>query len=138
MSIHNVKSQLLNEQIYTLLAPSVYNPTTEKLQKRAQKYFDCNSTNAYAFLQDGEYVGIVAFDVKENIATINDIAVRTDFRGRGIGSNLVRFIFEQFKVNIIIAETDDDAVMFYKKFGFEISETESEFDSKRYICVFKM
>ena len=138
MSIHNVKSQLLNEQIYTLLAPSVFNPTTEKLQKRAQKYFDCNGTNVYAFIQDGEYVGIVAFDVKENIATINDIAVKTDFRGRGIGSKLVGFIFEQFTVNKIIAETDDDAVGFYKKFGFEISETESEFDSKRYICVFKM
>ena len=137
-AICDVKKELLNEQIYTLLTPSVYNPTTEKLQKRAQKYFDCNSTNAYAFLQDGEYVGIMVFNIDDDTVTINDIAVKTDFRDKGIGGKMIRFILDKFSSNNIIAETDDDAVGFYKKFGFEISEIESEFDSKRYNCVFKM
>lgn len=133
-TICDIKSALLNEQIYTLLAPSVFNPTTKKLQKRAQKYFDSSTTNVYVFIQDGKYVGIMVFDVKENIATINDIAVKIDFRGRGIGSSLVKFIFEKFITNKVIAETDDDAVNFYKKCGFEIEKIETGFDTNRYRC----
>ena len=61
----------------------------------------------------------MVFDIDDDTAIINDIAVNSNFRGKGIGSKLVRFIFEQFEVNKIIAETDDDAVMFYKRCGFE-------------------
>ena len=80
----------------------------------------------------------MVFNIDDDTVTINDIAVKTDFREKGIGGKMIRFILDKFSSNNIIAETDDDAVGFYKKFGFEISEIESEFDSKRYNCVFKM
>lgn len=36
-----------------------------------------------------------------------------------------------------LAETDDDAVGFYKKYGFTVADTKFEFDTGRYICVKK-
>lgn len=136
MCVFDVKAELLNEQIYNLLVPSVFNPTPQKLLLRAQEYFAADNIHAYAFLQDGEYVGIIIFEIKDNIATINDFAVNDEYRNKGIGSKLVNCIVDKFNANIIIAETDDDAVGFYQKFGFEIREIESEYDCKRYICKF--
>ena len=135
-TICDIKSELLNEQIYNLLSPSVFNPTSEKLLSRVQKYFyDCK-TYAYAFIQDGEYVGIIVFDIQENISTILDIAVNSEYCGKGIGSMFVNFILDNFNINTIIAETDDDAVGFYKKRGFKAHEIETEHNVKRYICKF--
>ena len=76
----------------------------------------------------------MVFDIDDDTAIINDIAVNSNFRGKGIGSKLVRFIFEQFEVNKIIAETDDDAVMFYKRCGFETDKIGTKFDTNRYRC----
>lgn len=134
--IFDIKSELLNEQIYNLLSPSVFNPTAEKLLFRAQRYIDSNDTYAYVFLQDGKYVGIMIFEIKDSIATINDISVNAEFRGKGIGSKLVHYISNQFAVKTITAQTDDDAVGFYEKCGFKIKEIKTEFDSKRYFCKF--
>lgn len=133
-AICDVKSELLNEQIYTLLAPSVFNPTPQKLLSRAQKYFDTDNVYAYAFLQDGEYVGIVIFEIKDNVAKINDIAVNDEFRSNGIGSKLVKYIVDTFNVNVVSAETDDDAVGFYRKIGFDAHEIKTEYECKRYVC----
>ena len=50
-------------------------------------------------------------------------------------SKLIDFIFDRFEVDNITAETDDDAIGFYKKYGFTVTDTKVEFDTKRYVCV---
>ena len=45
------------------------------------------------------------------------------------------FIFNSFDVDSITAETDDDAIGFYKKYGFTVADTKVKFDAKRYTCV---
>lgn len=135
-AICNVKPDLLKKHIYSLLAPSVYFATDQKLQTRAQEYYNSPNTYVYTFLLDGEYAGIVVFSVKGSIATINDIAVKFEYTQKGIGRKLVMYILSAFTVDTIIAETDDDAVGFYKKIGFEISNVDTKFDINRYICTF--
>ena len=135
-AICDVKQNLNQENIYTLLAPSVFNPTPEKLLNRANKYMANESAQVYACLQDGKYIGIVVFEIKDKTATICDIAVNPEHRHSGIGSRLIDFIFSQFDITKIIAETDDDAVEFYKKYGFAVADTKIEFDTKRYTCIF--
>ena len=46
----------------------------------------------------------------------------------------VDYIFSQFQVNKITAETDDDAFGFYKKYGFTVIDTKLNRDIKRYVC----
>lgn len=134
ISIYSVKENMQNNEIFELLAPSVYNPTLERLQSRAKKYED--NENAYIFVfKENVYKGIVVFEIKDNNATILDIAVKPEYQGMGIGSKLIDFIFNQFGVHSITAETDDDAIGFYKKYGFTVAKTETKFNTKRYICV---
>ena len=134
-SICDVKEIITEPDILKLLAPSVYNPTEKRLLNRAKKYQEDKSTNIYAYKHNGEYKGIVIFKIINNSATILDIAVKPEHRGQGIGSKLIDFIFNYFNAQNITAETDDDAIGFYKRYGFIVADTKVEFDTKRYVCV---
>lgn len=46
-------------------------------------------------------------------------------------------IFKEFQATCIYAETDDDAIGFYKKYGFAVYGTYLKFDTMRYQCVCK-
>ena len=134
-SICDIKEIITEPDILKLLAPSVFNPTEERLLNRAKKYQEDENFNIYAYKEDGRYKGIVIFKIINNSATILDIAVKPEHRGQGIGSKLIGFIFDSFNAQNITAETDDDAIGFYKKYGFSVVDTKVEFDTKRYVCV---
>ena len=136
-SICGVKDKLFRDDILPLLAPSVYNPTSERLQARAEKYSSDPDIRVCAY-KEYEYKGIVAFSMEDNIATILDIAVSSDFRGQGIGSRLVNYIKDKINPEKNIAETDDDAVLFYKKYGFEATPIKTDYDSNRYSCILEV
>ena len=134
-SICDIKEIITGPDILKLLAPSVYNPTEERLLNRAKKYQEDENANIYAYKHNGEYKGIVVFEILNNSATILDIAVKPEHQKCGIGSKLIDFIFNSFNAQNITAETDDDAIGFYKKYGFTVANTKVEFDTKRYVCV---
>lgn len=54
----------------------------------------------------------------------------------GVGGKLIDFCSEAFKVDSIIAETDDDAVGFYKKVGFSVKPLGDKYGAgiNRYLC----
>lgn len=134
-SICDIKEIITEPDILQLLAPSVYNPTEERLLNRAKKYHEDENTNIYAYKDNGEHKGIVIFKIINNSAAILDIAVESKHQGQGIGRKLIDFIFNSFNVDNIIAETDDDAIGFYKKYGFIVADTKVEFDVKRYSII---
>ena len=134
-SICDVKEIITEPDMLQLLAPSVFNPTEERLLNRAKKYQEDEDTNIYAYKEDGKYKGIVVFKIADNSATILDIAVKTEHQGQGIGSKLIDFIFNSFNADSITAETDDDAIGFYKKYGFTVADTKVKFEVKRYSII---
>ncbi len=135
MNIIDIKSSICENRIYELLAPSVYNPTEERLLNRARKYQEDGNTNIYAYKENNQHKGVVVFKILDNSATILDIAVKPEYQGQGIGSKLIDFIFNSFNAQNITAETDDEAIEFYKKYGFTVADTKVKFDTKRYTCV---
>lgn len=124
----------IDSDILALLAQSVYNPTEERLLNRAKKYKDDINTHIYAYKDENDYKGIVVFEIVNSSATILDIAVKLECQRNGIGSKLVDFIFNQFEIDKITAETDDDAIGFYKKCGFTVASVNEVSGTKRYIC----
>ena len=134
-SICDVKDKLSDSAILDLLASSVFNSTPKRLLSRAEKYQADDKIKVYAYSENGEYKGIIVFKTKEQAAEILNIAVKPECQGKGIGSRLIDYIFSQFSINKITAETDDDSIEFYKKYGFTVADTKDVFDRKRYICV---
>ena len=134
ISFADVKKSIFDPEILTLLAPSIYNPTPERLKHRAEKYSADKNIFVYACKKDGIYVGIVVFGTKNDTAEILDIAVKPEYRKNGIGKRLVEFILNQFPVDTITAETDKDAIGFYKKCGFTITSVGEVCGTERYFC----
>ncbi len=132
--IVDVKESLFDPEVLALLAPSIYNPTPERLKNRAEKYSAYKNIFVYACKIGGLYVGIVIFRTENGTAEILDIAVKPECRKNGIGKKLVEFILNQFPVDTITAETDNDAVGFYKKCGFTLTPTAAVEDTARYFC----
>ena len=133
----NVKQNIFDTDILPLLAPSVFEPTPEKLKARAEKYIKRPNTHIYACRDGGKYIGIVVVEVVGTKATVLDIAVDEACRKQGVGSALLSFFIENFAIDKMIAETDDDAVGFYKKFGFTVTEIKTIYNTRRYLCTFR-
>lgn len=133
-AIVDVKANFFDPEVLTLLKPSVYEPTPERLKRRAEKYSADKNTFVYACKIDGVYAGIVVFRTENGTAEILDIAVNPKYRKKGIGKSLIDFILNQFPVDTITAETDNEAVEFYKRCGFDVIGFGMKCNNKRYIC----
>lgn len=79
-SICDVKKKLSDSAILHLLAPSVFNPTFERLLIRAKKYQADDKSKVYTYSENGEYKGIIVFKTEDNTAEILDIAVKPEYR----------------------------------------------------------
>lgn len=134
ISFADVKASLWQPEVLALLKPSVYNPTPERLKSRAEKYSADKRTNVYACKTGGVYAGIVVLKTENGTAEILDIAVKPEYRKHGIGRKLINFIFNRFPVDTIIAETDDEAIGFYKRCGFTITSVGEVCGTKRFFC----
>lgn len=133
--ILDVKPIILDENLLSILSPSIFNPTPERLRSRAESYINNGNAYIFAYRENDKYLGIIVIEIHADSATILDIAVETAHRSKKIGSRLIDFVFKEFGVTHIYAETDDDAIGFYKKYGFIVLKTFIKFDTMRYKCV---
>ncbi len=133
-AIMNVKANLFDPKILVLMKPSVYNPTPERLRRRAEKYSADKNIFVYACKIGGVYAGIVVLKTENDTAEILDIAVKPKYRKHGIGRSLIDFILNQFPIDTITVETDDEAVGFYKKCRFAVTPTGEIGSTRRYFC----
>jgi ribosomal protein S18 acetylase RimI-like enzyme len=138
--IVEAKSMLKNSKLLAVLAESVYNPTEERLISRADKYIIKPDIAVYANKENDTYKGIIVIDVSNiNAIEILNIAVAASYQKSGIGSSLINHCISIFHPDEVIAETDDDAVGFYEKFGFYILSLGDKYGAgiMRYQCTFK-
>lgn len=133
LTFENVKPNIFDSDILVLLTPSVFKPTPERLKARAEKYINNPNVQIFACRNGGKYVGIAVVEIIGKTATVLDIAVNETCRNKGYGSALLSFLLENFDIKTMTAETDDDAVGFYQKFGFKTVKTKTVYDTKRYV-----
>lgn len=68
-----------------------------------------------------------------------NIATDTAYRNRGIASSLIAFAAKTLNCGVIKAETDDDAIRFYRKYGFHIKSLGEKYPGFiRYLCTLKL
>ena len=138
--IIDVKDCFKDADLLEILAESVYKPTIEKLNKRAEKHMNNPFVRIFALKQDDKSMGIIVLETSNpKQIEILDFAVKKNDQKNGIGRKLIDFCKEEFKIESMIAETDDDAVGFYRKVGFKVQQLENKYDSEanRYLCKFR-
>ncbi len=114
--------RLDDPNIVALLAYSVGFPTPEKLQAITARY---RTDVAWILLgvEVGEaVVGCIGIELNaDTTAVIRHIAVAPQHRGRGIGRMMIETVCAQHQLRQLSAETDVDAVSFYKRCGFVVT-----------------
>ena len=134
MTFENVKSCLDDPDLMAILAPSLFNPTPERVAARAAAYMGDSDVAAYACQANGVHTGLIVFSIEGNTAVIRAIATGSAFRHMGVGRFLVEQVMGAFHPSTLIAETDDDAVGFYQRCGFAVERC-GEIDGRtRYFC----
>ena len=119
--IVDIKDTFNSPEILEVLSESVFNPTMDRLKDRAEKYMTNPLTHIYSLNIEGKNIGIIVLEARNSkYIEILDFAVRHDMQRNGVGRKLIDFCTKTFMVDSIIAETDDDAIGFYKKVGFKV------------------
>jgi ribosomal protein S18 acetylase RimI-like enzyme len=80
--------------------------------------------------------GVCSYEVHIDYVEILNIAVSEKERNHGIGRNMIDAVAKTH-IMAIEAETDDDAVGFYRKCGFEASAIQ-KYNTRRWVCTLRM
>lgn len=105
-----------------------------KVDLEYQMYLKSLNRKLYCFELQEEFIGCIGIEIISfNECVIKHIAVSSEHRGKGIGSRMIEFLSEEF--TLITAETDKDAVDFYRKYGFSITSLGEKYPGvERFLC----
>jgi ribosomal protein S18 acetylase RimI-like enzyme len=67
---------------------------------------------------------------------IRSIAVAPTWRNQGLGRKLLEVLAGRLRADRIVAETDDDAVGFYRRCDFTVEDAPPKFGRARFWCVY--
>ena len=123
---------------YEIYKHCMFMPTEEKFNKKIDQFLNDNSIKIFACFNQGEIVGVIviSFSEQRKIEIIG-IAVELSARGKGIGSYMINQIVKDYGLISVYAETDNDAVGFYRKNNFSVTdfyETYGDETVLRYKC----
>ncbi len=134
--IKEIKKEFNDPEILNIFSLCMYMPTKEKLEKRAFEYLTDEDVFIYGFFIDEKITGIIVIKkiTNENFK-INGISVKTEYRNKYIGNLLIDYAADVLNIETLYAETDDDAVDFYRKCNFTIENLGYKYTNTiRYKC----
>lgn len=117
----DVKKHIYNPMILKIMAASFFDPTPEKMAAKAEDFRQNESWRLFAWVANGEILGVCGIELYSDYIEILNIAVAEHSRHSGVGRAMIETLKAKYDM-AIKAETDDDAIGFYKKCGFETTE----------------
>ncbi|MGE6590295.1 GNAT family N-acetyltransferase [Bacillus mycoides] len=100
--------------------------------KKAVLFYKSNKGTLYKY-EEKACIGIEVIGATK--ARICHIAVASKYRNHGIAFQMVKEIIEMYQLTYIEAETDGEAVGFYKGIGFQIESVGEKYPGiERFYC----
>ena len=137
--LQSVKNQVRDTQVTSLLELAVF-PDAEHLERAITFYEETDEAELLAYEEGGEKIGIIGFRPSgEGEITLTHIAVEPNSRGAGYGRGMLLELMVQKKPSLVIAETDEEAVEFYRSVGFAVvSLGFGSVGLERFRCVYEV
>lgn len=107
-----------------------------KAQEEYVDYMNAANKKLYVCKMDGAIAGCIGIEhLAGRSCEIRHIAVSLENRGQQIGSKMIGFIRKKYGFSSVLAETDQDAVDFYRKNAFEITSLGEKYPGReRFLC----
>jgi putative NIF3 family GTP cyclohydrolase 1 type 2/GNAT superfamily N-acetyltransferase len=136
LHVADIKDKLHEPRVLAVLSEAAYKPTPEKLLQKAETYENDSAVVAFGSFDGGEVTGVIVLRRHEGEGfEILSIAAAPAYRSAGIGSGLITHAVNHLRCDGLYAETDDDAVGFYRKYGFKITSLGEKYPGTvRYLC----
>jgi ribosomal protein S18 acetylase RimI-like enzyme len=137
--IRRVRAPVPPEQLLeaaTALSWSSFHKEPERLEALATAYTTHPDKELHAWIEGGSIVGIVALEhLPFSTIRIAQIGVAPSRRGRRIGSAMIEHVERTYPAFALEAETDRDAVGFYRALGFEVESLGEKYPGiERFRC----
>jgi ribosomal protein S18 acetylase RimI-like enzyme len=124
--------------IYHIFQDIIWEPTNRKVDQILNKSRNDKSYKIIGSVEEKELIGIIIYKSDKTKIIIEYFGVEKVFRKKGIGSKLIDEVIRTMQVGCIEAETEDDAVGFYRKYGFDIRKGKKIFpEREHYICEYR-
>ena len=128
-------------QTYEIYKHCMFMPTEEKFNIKVDQYLNDNSVKIFACFEEDKILGVmVGSFIEQKKIEIIGIAVDASVRGKGVASYMINQVVNNYGLLSIYAETDNDAVGFYRNVGFSIVEFSETYGNEtviRYKCELK-
>ena len=136
MLVQDRKHVAPTEQVKQLLSYAVGAATDEKLNNILETVYKQGDSKLYIFIDsDGSALGIIGVKGEEGSAEMLHIAVAENKRNCGIGRSMIDELLMLENLTELTAETDRDAVEFYRRCGFEIQSLGEKYPGvERFHC----
>ncbi|MDP7989032.1 GNAT family N-acetyltransferase [Bacillus sp. MHSD_36] len=129
MNLQRVE-QIENDLILHVLQYAV-GPSETSL-KKAVLFYERNKGSLHRF-EEKACIGIEI--IGTNKARICHIAVVPQYRHKGIALQMIKEVVRMHQLTYLEAETDDEAVEFYKKIGFQVKSLGEKYPGiERFYC----
>ncbi|MGK0532728.1 MULTISPECIES: GNAT family N-acetyltransferase [Bacillus] len=129
MNLQRVE-QIENDLILHVLQYAV-GPSETSLEK-AVLFYERNKGTLHRF-EEKACIGIEI--IGTNKARICHIAVVPQYRHKGIALQMIKEVLRMHQLTYLEAETDDEAVEFYKKIGFQVKSLGEKYPGiERFHC----
>jgi len=129
----DIKNQIDSSEIRKILALCVFDNSAEGLDKVKSDYNRHYGWLLYGWCENEKIIGICGFKTHFDCVEIMHIAVCEENRGKNIDTLMISALKNRYNMNIE-AETDDDAVDFYRKCNFETFAIQ-KYNMRRWSCV---
>ena len=130
---YEIKDQLDNPDVRAIMAASAFDPSPEAMEQKVMEFRRHESWQLYGWVENGQVLGVCGFKIHKDYMEILNIAVAESIRHHGIGGKMLTALWKKYKM-AIEAETDDDAVEFYRKRGFTTTAIQ-KYNVRRWTCV---
>lgn len=123
---------------YEAFCHCLYQPTREKYFQKAEQWLQDERIKVYAAVEENSLLGMIVLCIQGQQAEIVGISVCPQERHRGVGSWLIEQTMQRYGIKALVAQTDEEAIGFYRKVGFTTKEERVQYGAQsvlRYRCL---
>ncbi|QLG41470.1 MULTISPECIES: GNAT family N-acetyltransferase [unclassified Paenibacillus] len=116
----DLKSRIQEPEVQELLSYSVF-PDPDQLNRALQQYVDKDELHLDGYEDEGQLIGLIGYEsTGTSEITIHHIAVLPENRFKNYGRGMISQVLAKYNPDRLIAETDVEAVEFYRNTGFVV------------------
>lgn len=118
--LKNLKPRLQEPEVQELLSYAIF-PDPDQINQTVQQYVTQSNLFLTGYEDEGQLVGLIGYEhTGASEITIRHIAVLPENRFKNYGRGMISQLLAEYNPDTLIAETDQEAVEFYRNTGFVV------------------